>query len=249
MIYFLQQSTIYCNIEFFPHCMCCTACDGRTIYWVAHIISLYTASYSIVALFYIIVNVEYPVDTESSNFNVYALPYIYFHQLDPDGIFCKPNIPVNFKVVGVKKEQMVNISLQYMDPMLENSPVVACGQHRLRGEDVPQHVPFQHLPQELLNYKYPPEFSFFSTMKTCGYELIHEHPTVVIKVQEEDIDQEDDSMMFNLVFICLNSCHKTRGKHMYLLMKLTDSQGLVEYLFLVHHCMLNSTSWTFLCCK
>lgn len=161
---------------------------------------------------------------------LYDLQYIYFPQLDPNEIFCKPNIPVNFKVVGVKKEQVVNISLRYMDTMLENNPVVACRQHRLRGEDVPQHAPFQHPPQELLKYKYPGDFAFFSTMKTCDYELINEHPTAIIQVQEELIDQEDDSMMFNLVFICLNSCHKTRGKHLYLSMKVADSQGLVELL-------------------
>lgn len=199
-----------------------------TVHWVVHIISLHTVNFSIVALSYMIFNIKYPIFTESSYINVYALSYIYFLQLDSGEIFCKPNYPVNFKVVGIKEEQMVNISLRYMDTMLEDSPVVACAQHRLRGEDTSQHALFQHQPQELLKYKYPSDFSLFSTMKTCDYKCINEHPTVVIQAQ--DIDQKDNSMMFNLVFTCLNSCHKTRGKQMYLLMKLSDSQGLVELL-------------------
>ncbi|KAK3884419.1 hypothetical protein Pcinc_011322 [Petrolisthes cinctipes] len=148
-------------------------------------------------------------------------PYL----LEQGEIYCKPEHPVNIKVKGIEEGQTVSISLQFTAPLLENSPVLACKQHRRGDEDTPISLT-QHLPGELLKNEDPSKFSFFSTIKKCDYKLIDDHPTIVIPAQGGDINR-DGSMVFNLVFICLNSCHKTKGKQIYLLMKLADNKGNV----------------------
>ncbi|KAK4317189.1 hypothetical protein Pmani_011718 [Petrolisthes manimaculis] len=145
-------------------------------------------------------------------------PYL----LEQGEIYSKPENPVNIKVKGIEEGQTVSISLQFMAPLLENTPVLACKQHRRGDED----TPISHPPGELLKYEYPSQFSFFSTIKKCDYKLIDDHPTIVIPAQGKDINR-DGSMIFNLVFICLNSCHKAKGKQIYLLMKLADNKGNV----------------------
>ncbi|XP_064089531.1 uncharacterized protein LOC135203626 [Macrobrachium nipponense] len=122
---------------------------------------------------------------------------------DESKIVTKDNEPIKFCLQGAKVNQTVIATLRYTEEKFKNNPVHACKLHR----------------------KDDNAFAFI--LSAAGEEVkqekdsILEHPTVYFQLQADNL-VFDGSFTFYITMLCLNSCHKSDGKRVELVLKVLD---------------------------
>lgn len=130
------------------------------------------------------------------------------YKVDGKDITTLNKTPVSFFLCGVKSEHSVHVSMRYIDEICKNTAVTPCKNHQ----------DWKERPANL-----PSDFNFHLT-RECSYQRKDNHPTAVVRFDNVDANE---MVEFNIVFLCLNSCHKTNGKLTEVVITVLGSDGVV----------------------
>lgn len=130
---------------------------------------------------------------------------------DESKIVTKDKEPIKFCLQGAGVNQIITATLRYTEEKFKNNPVLACKLHR------------------------KDDHAFAFMLSAAGEEVkqdkesILEHPTVHFRLQADNLDL-NGSFTFYITMLCLNSCHKSDGKKVELVLKVLDGFSNEEQL-------------------
>ncbi|KAK8721525.1 hypothetical protein OTU49_012759 [Cherax quadricarinatus] len=107
--------------------------------------------------------------------------------------------PVTLIVEGCQGNDKLEISMRYMEEQFKTVGVYPCKNHLEESK----------MPEK--------DFNFTLITTPCAYKVIDDHPTALVDIKQELID--NGNFKFHIMFLCLNSCHRKRGKKIELLLK------------------------------